>query len=53
MSATTYGWLVLAFPLAGMLAIALGFRRLQALSPRAAGWLGTGTMAEGVGKRPS
>ena len=28
MSATTYGWLVLAFPLAGTLATAVGFRRL-------------------------
>jgi NADH-quinone oxidoreductase subunit L len=41
MSPTTYGWLVLAFPLAGMLVIALGYRSLQALSPRAAGWIGT------------
>ena len=28
MSATSYGWLVLAFPLAGMLIIALGWRVL-------------------------
>jgi NADH-quinone oxidoreductase subunit L len=34
---TTYAWLVLAFPLAGMLAIALSFRRIG----RAAGWVGT------------
>ena len=27
MSATTYGWLVLAFPLAGTILIALGWRR--------------------------
>ena len=41
MSATTYGWLVLLFPLLGMLAIALGFRSLPG---RSAGWLGTGTI---------
>ena len=28
MSATSYGWLVLAFPLAGMLVISLGWRVL-------------------------
>ncbi len=44
MSATTYGWLVLAFPLAGMLATALGFRGLSAISPRAAGWLATASV---------
>ena len=38
MSATTYGWLVLAFPLAGSLIIALGWR---ALPGRAAGWIAT------------
>jgi NADH-quinone oxidoreductase subunit L len=38
MDATTYGWLVLAFPLAGSLVIALGFRVLPA---RTAGWIGT------------
>lgn len=38
MSTTTYAWLVLLFPLVGMLAIALGFRRLPG---RAAGWIGT------------
>jgi NADH-quinone oxidoreductase subunit L len=37
-SATTYGWLVLAFPLAGCLINAFGWR---ALSGRAAGWIGT------------
>ena len=37
MSTTTYAWLVLAFPLAGTLAIALSFRRIG----RAAGWVGT------------
>jgi NADH-quinone oxidoreductase subunit L len=38
MATTTWGWLVLAFPLAGTLATALGFRRLPG---RSAGWLGT------------
>ncbi len=37
MGATTYAWLVLAFPLAGTLAISLSFRRIGA----AAGWVGT------------
>jgi NADH-quinone oxidoreductase subunit L len=41
MSATSYGWLVLAFPLLGTLVSGLGFRRLQGISPRAAGWIGT------------
>jgi NADH-quinone oxidoreductase subunit L len=39
---TTYGWLVLAFPLAGTLVIALGWR---ALPGRSAGWIGTGAIA--------
>ncbi|MDP9189453.1 MAG: NADH-quinone oxidoreductase subunit L, partial [Actinomycetota bacterium] len=38
MSATTYGWLVLLFPLAGSLLIAFGFR---VLSARLAGLIGT------------
>jgi len=38
MSATTYAWLVLAFPLAGTLVIALGWR---VLFGRLAGWLGS------------
>jgi NADH-quinone oxidoreductase subunit L len=38
MSATSYGWLVLAFPLAGMLIIALGWRVLPGKLP---GWIGT------------
>jgi NADH-quinone oxidoreductase subunit L len=38
MSATTYAWLVLGFPLAGSLVIALGWRALPA---RTAGWIGT------------
>jgi NADH-quinone oxidoreductase subunit L len=42
MSTTTYGWLVLAFPLAGMLVTALGYRRLSASpSNLTAGWIGT------------
>jgi len=40
-STTTWGWLVLAFPLAGTLATALGFRRLPG---RSAGWIGTGAI---------
>ncbi len=42
MEPTTYGWLVLAFPLAGTLVIALGWR---ALPGRTAGWIGTGAIA--------
>jgi NADH-quinone oxidoreductase subunit L len=38
MSATTFGWLILLFPLLGTILIGLGFRRL---SGTAAGWLGT------------
>ena len=38
MSATAYGWLVLAFPLAGALINGLGFKRLPG---RSAGWIGT------------
>ena len=38
MSATSYAWLVLAFPLAGMLIIALGWRVLPGRLP---GWIGT------------
>jgi NADH-quinone oxidoreductase subunit L len=42
MSATTYAWLVLAFPLLGTLIIAFGFRSLDGrASNRAAGWIGT------------
>jgi NADH-quinone oxidoreductase subunit L len=40
-SQTTYGWLVLAFPLAGMLTIAFGWRHLPG---RSAGWIGTGAI---------
>ena len=42
MSATTYAWLVLAFPLAGCLVNAFGWRVLPG---RAAGWIGTGAIA--------
>ncbi len=38
MEPTTYGWLVLAFPLAGSLLIAFGYRVLPG---RSAGWIGT------------
>jgi NADH-quinone oxidoreductase subunit L len=38
MSAVDFGWLVLAFPLAGSMIIALGWRALPA---RTAGWIGT------------
>jgi NADH-quinone oxidoreductase subunit L len=41
MTATTFGWLVLAFPLAGSIVIALGFRRW---SGRTAGWIGSGAI---------
>jgi len=41
MSTTTYGWLVLLFPLLGTLVSAFGFRRLPG---RSAGWLGTGAI---------
>jgi len=39
-STTTYGWLALACPLAGMLILALGYRRWGSLG-RTAGWIGT------------
>jgi len=38
MTQTTYGWLVLAFPLLGTLTIGLGYRKLPG---RSAGWIGT------------
>ncbi|MHB1539055.1 MAG: NADH-quinone oxidoreductase subunit L [Solirubrobacteraceae bacterium] len=41
MTQTTFGWLVLAFPLAGMLAIGLGFKRMDRLPSRTAGWIAT------------
>src|ERR1019366_3321471 len=39
---TTYGWLVLAFPLLGTLVIGAGFKKLPG---RTAGWIGTGAIA--------
>jgi NADH-quinone oxidoreductase subunit L len=42
MSATTFGWLTLAFPLAGTLTIGLGYRKLPG---RSAGWIGTAAIA--------
>ncbi len=44
MSTTTYGWLVLAFPLLGTLVLGLGYRWIQALPARSAGWIGTGAI---------
>jgi NADH-quinone oxidoreductase subunit L len=41
MGATTYGWLVLLFPLLGTIVTALGFRVLRG---RMAGWIGTGAI---------
>ena len=41
MSATTYEWLVLAFPLAGSIVIALGYRRFASAS----GWIATAAIA--------
>jgi NADH-quinone oxidoreductase subunit L len=42
MTPTTYGWLILLFPLLGTIVIGLSSRRL---SGRAAGWIGTGAIA--------
>jgi NADH-quinone oxidoreductase subunit L len=42
MSATTYSWLVLLFPLMGSVVIALGYRTLPG---RSAGWIATGAIA--------
>jgi NADH-quinone oxidoreductase subunit L len=45
MSATTFGWLVLAFPLLGTLTVGLGYRVLGGrASNRTAGWIGTGAI---------
>ena len=41
MTATAFGWLVLAFPLAGSITIALGFRQWRG---RTAGWIGSGAI---------
>ncbi|MHB8531885.1 MAG: NADH-quinone oxidoreductase subunit L [Solirubrobacteraceae bacterium] len=43
MSATTYAWLVLLFPLVGTVATAVAYRPLGARG-RAAGWIGTGAI---------
>jgi NADH-quinone oxidoreductase subunit L len=40
-SATTYGWLVLAFPLLGTLAIGVGYKTLPG---RSTGWIATGAI---------
>jgi NADH-quinone oxidoreductase subunit L len=42
MSATAFGWLILFFPLAGSIVIALGWRVLPG---RTAGWIGTAAIA--------
>ena len=42
MSVTTLAWLALAFPLAGTIVIALGYRSLPG---RSAGWIGTASIA--------
>jgi len=42
LSATGYGWLVIAFPLAGTIVCALGYRKLPG---RTAGWIATGAIA--------
>jgi NADH-quinone oxidoreductase subunit L len=41
MAATTYGWLVLLFPLVGTLAIGVGYRTLPG---RSTGWIATGAI---------
>jgi NADH-quinone oxidoreductase subunit L len=41
MATTTYGWLVLLFPLLGTLVLGFGYRGMKALPPRTAGWIGT------------
>jgi NADH-quinone oxidoreductase subunit L len=46
MTATTFGWLVLLFPLLGTLAIGFGFRSLgEPASKRTAGWIATASIA--------
>jgi NADH-quinone oxidoreductase subunit L len=42
MTATTFGWLILAFPLAGAITIGLTWRLIP---PKVAGWIGTGAIA--------
>jgi NADH-quinone oxidoreductase subunit L len=46
MSPTTWGWLVLGFPLAGTLVISLGWRWLPG---RSAGWIGTAAIFAAFG----
>jgi NADH-quinone oxidoreductase subunit L len=41
MSAADYGWLILAFPLAGMILVSLGWTRLPG---RTAGWIASGAI---------
>ncbi|CAN5528166.1 NADH-quinone oxidoreductase subunit L [soil metagenome] len=41
MEATSFGWIVLALPLAGSMLIAFGWKRLPG---RSAGWIGTGAI---------
>ena len=41
MSQTTFGWIVLALPLAGTITIGFGYKRLPG---RSAGWIGTGAI---------
>ena len=43
MTATSYGWLVLAFPLAGMLIIGFGWRLLPSMLP---GWIATSAIGK-------
>ena len=44
MSATSYGWLVLAFPLAETVLIAFGWLRPGGLPGRSAGWIASGAI---------
>ena len=44
MSPTTWAWLVLAFPLAGVVVLALGWPVWRGAS-RTAGWIGTAAIA--------
>ncbi|MEA2363449.1 MAG: NADH-quinone oxidoreductase subunit [Thermoleophilaceae bacterium] len=44
MSGTSYGWLVLAFPLAGTLVIAFGWLRPGGLPGRLPGWIASGAI---------
>ena len=46
MNATTYAWLILAFPLAGAITIGLTFKLV---SPRVAGWIGVAAIALAFG----